>query len=99
MQAAWFGSLDPPRCLTTHQATPTHGRSILDVVDRVDPSEVVARLSTNGFRSLNVAGNRESSNPGIGEWVERFLMAVFRRIECRHSHEDCSTSFGESLQP
>ncbi len=29
---------------------------------------------------LNVAGNRESKNPGIGARVERFLTVVFRRL-------------------
>lgn len=29
-------------------------------------------------QTLNVAGNRESSAPGIGEWVERYLAEVFR---------------------
>ena len=29
---------------------------------------------------LNIAGNRESKNPGIGARVERFLMAVFERV-------------------
>jgi hypothetical protein len=27
-----------------------------------------------------MAGNRESSNPGIGERAERFLVAVFRQL-------------------
>jgi hypothetical protein len=30
---------------------------------------------------LNIAGNRESKNPGIGERVERFLIAVFKRLK------------------
>jgi Circularly permutated YpsA SLOG family len=29
---------------------------------------------------LNVAGNPESKNPGIGARVERFLIAVFKRV-------------------
>jgi hypothetical protein len=29
-------------------------------------------------RSIMIAGNRESSAPGIGEWVERYLAEVFR---------------------
>jgi hypothetical protein len=45
----------------------------------VEPSEVVAWLSTNGFRSLSVAGNRVSNNPGIGEPVERVESAVLHR--------------------
>jgi hypothetical protein len=44
------------------------------------PSDVAAWLGTNGFKVLNVAGNRESNWPGIGEKVERFLLAVFRQL-------------------
>lgn len=29
-------------------------------------------------RTINVAGNRESSNPGIGEWVEGYMREVFQ---------------------
>jgi hypothetical protein len=32
-------------------------------VEGIKPPEVAFRLSTNGIRSLNIAGNRESSNP------------------------------------
>lgn len=32
-------------------------------------------------RVLNIAGNRESSAPGIGEWVERYLAEVFRILQ------------------
>ena len=35
------------------------------------------------IRVLNVAGNRESKNPGIGERVERFLTVVFKRANER----------------
>jgi hypothetical protein len=31
-------------------------------------------------RTINIAGQRESSAPGIGEWVERYLSEVFRII-------------------
>jgi hypothetical protein len=42
------------------------------------PSQVVAWLAEKGVRVLNVAGNRESTAPGVGERVERFLGAVLR---------------------
>jgi hypothetical protein len=31
------------------------------------------------IKCLNIAGNRESKNPDIGQRVERFLIAVFKR--------------------
>lgn len=45
------------------------------------PSVVADWLQKNPhIKALNVAGNRESNEPGIGERVERFLAAVFRRL-------------------
>jgi hypothetical protein len=40
--------------------------------------------------TLFVAGNRESKNPGISSWVERYMIEVFRRL----GHAP-----GESLSP
>jgi len=45
------------------------------VADRRGPTKPGYRRE--GVKTLNVAGNRESSNPGIGDRVERFLAAVF----------------------
>jgi hypothetical protein len=44
------------------------------------PSEVAAWIEAEVVRVLNVAGNRESTEPGIGEPAERFLVAVFRQM-------------------
>jgi hypothetical protein len=45
------------------------------------PSDVVQWLRQNPqIKRLNIAGNRESKNPGIGARVERFLIAVFKRV-------------------
>ena len=47
----------------------------------VKPSAVAAWLrSRPGLAVLNIAGNRASSAPGIGERTERFLIEVFRRL-------------------
>jgi hypothetical protein len=44
-------------------------------------SDVVEWLCRNPqIKCLNIAGNRESKNPGIGERVERFLISVFKRV-------------------
>lgn len=32
-------------------------------------------------KALNIAGNRESSSPGIGAWVEQYLTEVFRLLQ------------------
>lgn len=77
----WFGRMDSPGYFATHRACMEWGRSMLVVVDgKTRPSDVVHWLGISGFRSLNVAGNRESSNPGIGEKAERFLLAIFRKL-------------------
>ena len=34
----------------------------------------------HGIRALNVAGSRESTEPGIGVRAEEFLARVFRRV-------------------
>ncbi len=47
-------------------------------IPSVDPEDVWAWIRRLGVRSLNVAGNRESSAPGIGVWVEGFMAQVFR---------------------
>jgi hypothetical protein len=47
-------------------------------------SDVVEWLRRNPqIKRLNIAGNRESKNPGIGERVERFLRVVFKRLNER----------------
>jgi Circularly permutated YpsA SLOG family len=44
------------------------------------PADLVAWIEAEKVRVLNVAGNRESTEPGIGELVGRFLIAVFVRL-------------------
>lgn len=53
----------------------------------VNPDEVPDRLAeivaSGGYHVLNIAGNRESSAPGIGAWVEQYMSEVFRIIRAR----------------
>jgi hypothetical protein len=42
------------------------------------PAACARWLIEKGIRVLNVAGNRESTSPGIGVWVESYLADVFR---------------------
>jgi hypothetical protein len=44
------------------------------------PAEVVAWLMANRVRVLNVAGNSETTSPGIQEFVTEFLGEVFRLL-------------------
>jgi hypothetical protein len=43
-------------------------------------SEAAAWVIENHIKVLNVAGNRESSDPGIGARSERFLIIMFRIV-------------------
>jgi hypothetical protein len=47
----------------------------------IKPSDVAAWIVQGRFRTLNVAGNRESRSPGIGGNVEKFLADVFARLQ------------------
>jgi hypothetical protein len=48
----------------------------LDLTQRPDPKEVLAWAAAHGVRILNVAGPRESSQPGIYDQAKAFLHAV-----------------------
>jgi Circularly permutated YpsA SLOG family len=77
----WFGDPDSPGGRTTLRACADLGRRVYLVIDGLTgPSEVAAWIVAEGVRVLNVAGNRESTEPGIGERVERFLAALFDRL-------------------
>lgn len=45
-----------------------------------DPEDIVDWIRQNGIRTLNVCGNRESRSPGIGAWVESYMIEVFRLL-------------------
>lgn len=45
--------------------------------------ELVAWIRYNNVKIVNVAGNREESHPGIGEWARLLLVEAF--CELRHS--------------
>jgi hypothetical protein len=79
----WLGSIDSRGFRTTHDAAVHLSMTypFLIVYSGVTtPSDVVAWIEANRIGVLNVAGNRESVNPGIGERAEGFLVAVFRRL-------------------
>ena len=45
-----------------------------------EPSHVATWIAENEIRTLNVAGNRESDESGIGDRVERFLAQVLQLL-------------------
>jgi Circularly permutated YpsA SLOG family len=79
----WFGTTATQGAKTTLEACERMRRPVMLVTpsEVVLPSDVVQWLRQNPqIKCLNIAGNRESKNPGIGERVERFLVAVFERM-------------------
>lgn len=78
----WFGSVDTPGAIATLRAAEAMGRPrmIVKPGQGVKPSDVAAWLVLRRVKILNVAGNRESKSPGIGERVEAFMGAVFRQL-------------------
>lgn len=78
----WFGDPSTPGGKATHNACQQFGRPFLTVrqPDLITPGFVAGRVRDRPYRVLNVAGNRESKAPGIGEWVERYLAEVFRLL-------------------
>lgn len=42
------------------------------------PANLAYGLRRRGSTIVNIAGNRESKSPGIGAWVESYLVEVFR---------------------
>jgi hypothetical protein len=56
------------------------GKAVYVVIDGLTrPTDVAGWIEAEEVRVLNVAGNWESTEPGIGDRVERFLMALFDR--------------------
>jgi hypothetical protein len=82
----WFGTTDTPGAETTLETCRRLRKPLMLVTpsDVVLASDVVEWLRRNPqINCLNIAGNRESTAPGIGDRVERFLIAVFNRLNER----------------
>jgi hypothetical protein len=78
----WFGNPESPGGRTTLGECERLGMPEFIVIDGMaKPSDVAAWIEAEEIRTLNVAGNRESSSPGIGARVEVFMVAVFRRLQ------------------
>jgi nucleotide-binding universal stress UspA family protein len=78
----WFGETTTSGAHATVGACQRGGKPCMpiDPAARFEPAHVAAWLTANHVRTLNVAGNRESDEPGIGNRVELFLREVFRQL-------------------
>jgi Circularly permutated YpsA SLOG family len=79
----WFGTTDTPGAKTTLEVCELWRKPVMIIEPHrsILPSDAVQWLRNHSqIQVLNIVGNRESKNPGIGERVERFLTVVFRRF-------------------
>ena len=75
----WIGDPSSPGGRLTIGTARQLGRPLLVVeAGTTTPADVRAWIVEAGIRILNVAGNRESTEPGIGARAEVFLTRVFR---------------------
>src|SRR5437762_14373838 len=76
----WCGDHMSPGGVATLDACRAQGKPFLIVYwGATRPSKVVDWVWANNVRVLNVAGNRESTSPGIGTRAEAFMARVFQR--------------------
>jgi len=78
----WFGETTTAGSNATLGACQRHGKPCFPVYPTAlfQPSHMAAWLTQYQVRILNVAGNRESDEPGIGEQVEQFLEQVLELL-------------------
>jgi hypothetical protein len=72
----WFGRIGSAGYHCTRNACTDHAKAFWEVGDEA-ASEIARRLNMVGADLVNIAGNRESTNPGIEARVESFLGEVF----------------------
>lgn len=78
----WFGETSTSGANSTIGACQRHDKPCLAVCSSAafEPSHVVEWLAKYDVRVLNVAGNRESGEPGIGQRVAQFLAEVLELL-------------------
>jgi hypothetical protein len=74
----WFGQTTTPSAHATVCACHRFGKPCMLIYPGAsfEPSHVATWIAEKKFTTLNVAGNRETEEPGIGDLVERFLGEV-----------------------
>jgi hypothetical protein len=78
----WFGATTTDDARATIAACLGRGKPCLPIAPGVSfqPPHVATWITQNTIRVLNVAGNREAVEPGIGATVEQFLRAVLTQL-------------------
>jgi hypothetical protein len=78
----WFGETTTSGAHETVGSCQRLGKPCMPVYPGAsfEPSHVASWIAENSITALNVAGNRESDEPGIGDRVERFLGQVLQQL-------------------
>ena len=81
---AWFGNESSPGGKLTISTCKKFGKPYC-----INPSklELIKWIEWNNIKILNVAGNRESSKPGLQQKVRDFLVMVLSSEEYNHKEE------------
>ena len=72
----WFGNTESPGAKLTIGTCNRLGKKVF--INPETELQLKNLLTFYNIKILNVAGNRESSKPGIQKYVEEFLMKTFR---------------------
>lgn len=79
-----FGNPNSPGGKLLFREANSISHSVFPIRSRNNPSpETTVRFIRRwtGVKALNIAGNRESSSPGINAWVLAYLAEVFRLLK------------------
>ncbi len=78
----WFGVTTTLRAQATVGACHRFAKPCMPVYSGAsfEPCHVATWIAENKIGTLNVAGNREQEEPGIGDRVERFLGEVLQQL-------------------
>jgi hypothetical protein len=78
----WFGPTTNSGAHATVAACLTLGKPYIPVYPGAsfEPSHIAMWIVENKVRTLNVTGNREGEEPGIGDRVEQFLGQVLQLL-------------------
>jgi Circularly permutated YpsA SLOG family len=78
----WFGETTTSDAQETVRACHRFGKPCMPVYPGAsfEPSHIATWIADNKIGTLNVAGNREGEEPGIGDRVERFFSEVLQQL-------------------
>lgn len=74
----WFGTVGTPGYKCTVTAAKRFGKPF---VANPSATELVARIRSNNYQVVNIAGNRLSKNPGVRDRVRAVLYEAFEELE------------------